>query len=48
MINNSNLNKKLILKNEQEIRVIYIDNLFAITLQDYLCTFFYDKDNSFI
>jgi len=31
--------QKIILKNEQEIRVIYLENLISVGVQDYLCTF---------
>ncbi len=40
--------EKLIVKNEQEIRVIYLKNLIAIIVHDYLCTFITEQGNNFI
>jgi DNA-binding LytR/AlgR family response regulator len=40
--------KKLILKNEQEIRIINVDELLAVTVTDYLCKFEIENSKDFI
>lgn len=40
--------EKLIVKNEQEIRVVYVNNIMAIIVHDYICTFIFEQGNNFI
>jgi DNA-binding LytR/AlgR family response regulator len=39
--------KDLVLKNEKEIRVISVNSLFAVKVEDYICTFYIENENDF-
>lgn len=48
MKSSDTIKNKLVLKNEQEIRVLNLDKLLAVTVQDYLCTFASINANDFV
>lgn len=46
-MNSMNLKDKIIVRNEKEIRIIYLESLLAIRVNDYLCTFFIENNLNF-
>ena len=39
----THLEKKIVVRNEKEIRIILIDSLLSITVDNYLCTFYLEN-----
>jgi|ERR1035437_4538938 DNA-binding LytR/AlgR family response regulator len=39
---------KITIRNEREIRIIHLDYLYAVTIENYLCTFFIENEKKFI
>jgi DNA-binding LytR/AlgR family response regulator len=37
----------IVIRNEQEIRIIHVENLLAVKVENYICTFYVENETSF-